>query len=69
MTARTTRRGMHALAAIAAIAVIAITVVAFALPGHPPEQAFPALHPAAAPARWPHPRCPTEPPCCPTRPR
>ncbi len=51
MTARTTRRGMHALAAIA---VIAITVVAFALPRHPPEQAFPALHPAAAPARWPH---------------
>jgi hypothetical protein len=51
VTARTTRRGIHALAAIA---VIAITVVAFALPGHPPEQAFPALHPAAAPARWPH---------------
>jgi hypothetical protein len=54
VTARTTRRGIHALAAIAVIAVIAITVVAFALPGHPPEQAFPALHPAAAPARWPH---------------
>ena len=54
MTARTTRRGRYALAAIAAVAAIAITVVAFALPGRPPGRAFPPLHPAAAPAGWPH---------------
>jgi hypothetical protein len=51
VTARTARRGRYVLAAIAAIAA---TVVAFALPGRSPGQAFPALHPAAAPAGWPH---------------
>ena len=54
MTARTRRRGIYALAAIAVSTAIAITVVAFALPGRPPWQAFPPLHPAAAPTRWPH---------------
>ena len=54
MTARTARRGRYALAAIAAMAAIAITVVAFTLPGRPPGRAFPPLHPAAAPAGWPH---------------
>jgi hypothetical protein len=53
VTARTARRGGYALAAIAAIAAIAVTVVAFALAGRSPRQAFPALHPAAAPAGWP----------------
>jgi hypothetical protein len=56
VTARTARRGRYALAAVAVTAAIAITVtvVAFALPGRPPGRAFPALHPAAAPAGWPH---------------
>ena len=56
MTARTTRRGRYALTAIAVTAAIAIaiTVVAFARPGRPPGRAFPPLHPAAAPAGWPH---------------
>ncbi len=45
-------RGWHALAVIAAMAAIAI--IAFALPGHSPRGAFPVLHPAAAPAGWPH---------------
>jgi hypothetical protein len=42
------------LAAIAATAAIAITVVALTLPGRSPAQGFPPLHPAAAPAGWPH---------------
>jgi hypothetical protein len=50
VTVRTARRSRYALAAIAAIAAIAVAVVAFALPG----RAFPPLHPAAAPAGWPH---------------
>ena len=57
MTVRTARRGRYALAAIAvtaAIAAIAVAVVAFALPGRSPGRAFPPLHPAAAPAGWPH---------------
>ena len=51
MTARSARRGRHALAAIAALA---ITAVAFTLPGRSPGRAFPELHPVAAPAGWPH---------------
>jgi hypothetical protein len=51
VTARTARRGRYAIVAVAASAV---TLLAFTLPGRPPEQAFPALHPAAAPAGWPH---------------
>jgi len=56
VTVRTARRGRYALAAIAVTAAIAIavTVVAFALPGRSPGRAFPPLHPAAAPAGWPH---------------
>ena len=54
MTVRIARRGRYALAAIAAIAAIAVTLVAFALPGRSPGQAFPPLKPAAAPAEWPH---------------
>jgi hypothetical protein len=54
VTARSTRRGRHALAAIAATAALAITVVAFTLPGRSPGRAFPPLHPVAAPAGWPH---------------
>ena len=56
MTARAARRGGYALAAIAVTAAIAIavTVLTGALPGRPPWRAFPALHPAAAPAGWPH---------------
>ena len=54
MTDRTARRGRHALAAIAAMAAIAISVVVFTLPGRSSGPAFPPLHPAAAPAGWPH---------------
>jgi hypothetical protein len=56
VTARTARRGRYALAAIAVTAAIAIAVavLAFAPPGHSPGRAFPALHPAAAPAGWHH---------------
>ena len=56
MTARTTRRGRYTLAVIAVPVAIAIAaaVVAFARPGRPPGRAFPPLHPAAAPAGWPH---------------
>ena len=56
VTARTARRGRYALVATAAIAAIAVvvTVVAFARPGSSPGPAFPPLHPAAAPAGWPH---------------
>jgi hypothetical protein len=54
VTARTARRGRYALAAIAATAALAITIVAFTLPGRSPGRAFPPLHPAAAPAGWPH---------------
>jgi hypothetical protein len=56
VTARSARHGRYALAAIAVTAAIAIAVavVAFALPGRPPGRAFPALHPAAAPAGWHH---------------
>ena len=53
MTSSTARRGRYALAATAAIAVV-VTVVAFARPGSSPGPAFPLLHPAAAPAGWPH---------------
>jgi hypothetical protein len=48
------RLGWHALATIAALAAIAITVIAFAMPGRSSSGAFPVLHPAAAPAGWPH---------------
>ena len=58
MTARTTWRGRYALAGLAAMAAIAITVIVFALPGRSPGGAFPVLHPAAAPASWPHLRLP-----------
>jgi hypothetical protein len=51
-------RGWHALAVIAAMAAIAIAVIAFAPPSHSPRGAFPVLHPAAAPAGWPHLRLP-----------
>jgi hypothetical protein len=51
--ARTARRSGYALAAIAAIAIV-VTVVAFAWPGRSSGRAFPPLHPAAAPAGWPH---------------
>src|ERR1700730_11052255 len=51
MIVRTARRGWQALAVIAAVAA-AITIVAFALPGRSPGQAFPQLHPGAAPAGW-----------------
>jgi hypothetical protein len=56
VTARTVRRGGYALAVITVTAAIAIavTVVAFASPGRSPGRAFPPLHPAAAPAGWPH---------------
>jgi hypothetical protein len=56
VTARTARCGRYALAAVAVTAAIAIAVavLAFALPGRPPGRAFPALHPTAAPAGWPH---------------
>ena len=53
VTASTARRGRYALAAIAAVAALAITAV-FTLPGRSPARAFPALHPAAAPAGWHH---------------
>ena len=43
---------MYAAAASAAVAVIAAIVVALAQPGRPAGQAFPPLHPAAAPAGW-----------------
>ena len=36
------------------MAAIAVAVLAVALPGRPPGRAFAALHPAAAPAGWPH---------------
>jgi hypothetical protein len=54
MTARLTRRGWQALAAAAATAIITITVVASAVAARSPGGAFPPLHPAAAPAGWPH---------------
>ena len=54
MIARIPRHGRHALTAIVAMAAIVITAVAFTLPGRSPGRAFPALHPVAAPARWPH---------------
>jgi len=54
VTAHITRRGWQVLAAIAATAIITITVVAFAAAGRSPGEAFPPLHPAAAPAGWPH---------------
>jgi hypothetical protein len=52
------RRGWRALSAIAAIAAITITVIVFAMPARSPSGAFPVLHPAAAPASWPHVRLP-----------
>jgi hypothetical protein len=52
------RRGWRALAAAAALAAIAVTVIVFAGPGRSPSEAFPVLHPAAAPASWPHLRLP-----------
>jgi hypothetical protein len=51
---RIARRVWHVLAVIAVMTAIAITVIAFALPGRSPSGAFPVLHPAAAPAGWPH---------------
>ncbi len=56
MTDRIARRGWPALAAVAALA--AVTVIVFAVPGRSPSGAFPVLHPAAAPASWPHLRLP-----------
>jgi hypothetical protein len=53
-TARRSRYALAAIAAIAASAVAVVAVVAFALPGRSPGRAFPPLHPAAAPAGWPH---------------
>jgi hypothetical protein len=58
VTDRIARRGWPALAAVAALAAIAITVIVFAVPGRSPSGAFPVLHPAAAPASWPHLRLP-----------
>jgi hypothetical protein len=58
VTARTAPRGRYALAATV-IAVIVVTVVAFARPGSSPGPAFPPLHPATAPAGWPHLALPT----------
>jgi hypothetical protein len=52
------RRGWRPLAAVAALAAIAVTVIVFAMLGRPPGGAFPVLHPAAAPASWPHLRLP-----------
>ena len=54
VTVRTARRSRYALVAAAAIIAIVVTVVAFARPGSSPGPAFPPLHPAAAPAGWPH---------------
>ena len=54
MTARLTRRGWQTLAAAAALAIVTITVAAVAVAGRSPGGAFPPLHPAAAPAGWPH---------------
>ena len=57
MTADIARRRGLLLAAIAAaiaIAAVAISAVAFARPARPAGQAFPRLHPAAAPASWRH---------------
>jgi hypothetical protein len=54
VTACIARRGWHVLAAIAALAAIAITVVVLTVPERSPSEAFPVLHPAAAPASWPH---------------
>ena len=51
MTIAALRRSGYVLAALAAIAVT-FTVVAFALPSHPPGRAFPPLHPAAPPTGW-----------------
>ena len=59
MSARTPRRGRHAVAAIAAAtalaaAAIALAVTAVAAPGRPSGRGFPALVPAPAPAGWRH---------------
>ena len=54
MTEWIVRRGWRALAAVGALAAIAVTVIVFAVPGRSPSGAFPVLHPAAAPASWPH---------------
>jgi len=51
MTTAALRRGGYVLPALAAIAVT-VTVVAFALPSHPPGRVFPPLHPAAPPDGW-----------------
>ncbi len=50
MTTHIARRGRLVLAAIAVAAAIALTAVALTASGRPPGQAFPRLHPAAAPA-------------------
>ena len=52
MTTPTVRRGRYAAVALGAVAGIAAVVVALAQPGRPAGQAFPPLHPAAAPAGW-----------------
>jgi len=52
MTTAAARRSGYVLAALAAI-VVTVSVVTLALPGHPPERAFPTLDPAAAPTGWP----------------
>jgi hypothetical protein len=51
MTAHPSLRGRHVLAVLA---FVAVAVATFALLGGSPGRAFPALVPAAAPARWPH---------------
>jgi hypothetical protein len=54
MTAHTSLRGRPMVAVLASVAAVAAAAAAFALAGGSPGRAFPALVPAAAPARWPH---------------
>jgi hypothetical protein len=54
MTRYLMRRTGLALAATATVAAIAAIVVAFTGSGRPAGQAFPRLHPAAAPSSWLH---------------
>jgi hypothetical protein len=54
MTRYLTRRVGLVLAAIAIVAAIAAIVAAFTGPSRPAGQAFPRLHPAAAPSNWLH---------------
>jgi hypothetical protein len=54
MTAHPSLRGRPMVAVLASVAAAAAAAAAFALSGGSPGRAFPALVPAAAPARWPH---------------